>query len=291
MLPDKHSHVTERSFEGISTDYFTNSDDATKQANLNMQRRPYSSFSWFRSHTMKLGNLQTILSSKKISLGVLVFIACYILRRKQATLKRCVTFPCSLLCACLYCWYYFFYCWRQPCCETISLGEEVSGRPMAACICISGEPTSCCSTSSCRASMERLVKISCLCNWLLIDNPLLTNKQAVAIRNARTLIQALYSQLDELQWSNQNWYMYTSGRQMYHQSISSINIFGIILWNFVLLCFIMWSYMSLKRVLFAFDKCTSITATKQIYYTSLPITFYVERIDRYLEVFLNTTWI
>ncbi|KAI9185748.1 hypothetical protein LWI28_010321 [Acer negundo] len=91
MLPNKHTHVSERSSKGTNADYLPVGEDVTKQATLNLPRQSYPSFLWSRSSTLKFGNVRMVISTGKVSLGFLIFLAYYIFRRKQATLKRIAT--------------------------------------------------------------------------------------------------------------------------------------------------------------------------------------------------------
>ncbi|KAL5744149.1 hypothetical protein ACOSQ2_027265 [Xanthoceras sorbifolium] len=91
MRLDKHTHVSERSSKGRNNDYLPVGEDVKKKATFNSPRQSYPSLLWFRVSNLKFGNVRMVLSSGKISLGFLIFLTYYILRRKQATLKRIAT--------------------------------------------------------------------------------------------------------------------------------------------------------------------------------------------------------
>ncbi|KAJ9172293.1 hypothetical protein P3X46_015548 [Hevea brasiliensis] len=86
----KELNVSEGYSEVLKTNYLPNGENTTKQGILKLSRRIDPCFWWFRTINLKFGNLQLVITNGKIFLGCLMILVYYLLRRKQATLKRIV---------------------------------------------------------------------------------------------------------------------------------------------------------------------------------------------------------
>ncbi|XP_050382649.1 protein APEM9 [Argentina anserina] len=65
-------------------------DPAQNQAVLNLSKKLEPCFWWFRTFTLKFGNMRMVLSNGKITLGCLILLISYVLQRNRANLKRIV---------------------------------------------------------------------------------------------------------------------------------------------------------------------------------------------------------
>lgn len=96
----KEQYTSGRSPEALKTPYPSKGKTDTKEVILKLSQQRVSCFWWFRTVTLKFGNGQVLISNGKIVLGCLMILMYYILRRKQATVKRQVVL--SLLVLSLY---------------------------------------------------------------------------------------------------------------------------------------------------------------------------------------------
>lgn len=96
----KEQYTSGRSPEALKTPYPSKGNTDTKEVILKLSQQRVSCFWWFRTVTSKFGNGQLLISNGKIVLGCLMILMYYILRRKQATVKRQVVL--SLLVLSLY---------------------------------------------------------------------------------------------------------------------------------------------------------------------------------------------
>lgn len=74
--------------EALKTSYPSKEKKDMKQVILKLSQERVPCFWWFRTVTLKFGNGQLLISNGKIVLGCLVILMYYVLRRKQATVKR-----------------------------------------------------------------------------------------------------------------------------------------------------------------------------------------------------------
>ncbi|KAF7153872.1 hypothetical protein RHSIM_Rhsim01G0109900 [Rhododendron simsii] len=119
----KEQYTSRRSPEALKTPYPSKGNTDMKEVILKLSQQRVSCFWWFRTVTLKFGNGQVLISNGKIVLGCLMILMYYILRRKQATVKR------------------------QDSKKTSFVHEEGFSGLVAACIFLPSEPSSCCSTS------------------------------------------------------------------------------------------------------------------------------------------------
>ncbi|XP_058188471.1 protein APEM9 isoform X3 [Rhododendron vialii] len=84
----KEQYTSGRSPEALKTPYPSKGNTDTKEVILKLSQQRVSCFWWFRTVTLKFGNGQLLISNGKIVLGCLMILMYYILRRKQATVKR-----------------------------------------------------------------------------------------------------------------------------------------------------------------------------------------------------------
>lgn len=96
----KENYTSGRSPEALTTPYPSKGKTDTKEVILKLSQKRVSCFWWFRTVTLKFGNGQLLISNGRIVLGCLAILMYYILRRKQATVKRQVVL--SLLVLSLY---------------------------------------------------------------------------------------------------------------------------------------------------------------------------------------------
>ncbi|KAL5079894.1 hypothetical protein RYX36_008315 [Vicia faba] len=88
--PLKELHESRGSPEALKAKYADNKMYRSKGGGSKLSERIETCFWCFRSINLKFGNVEFIVPSGKIILGCLILFVCYVIKRKQATLKRTV---------------------------------------------------------------------------------------------------------------------------------------------------------------------------------------------------------
>ncbi|KAL3533216.1 hypothetical protein ACH5RR_006737 [Cinchona calisaya] len=96
LLVDKHGTESafleeqktyNKSSKNLESGYLANRETSVEETILKLSGQGAPCFWWFRTITLKFGNAKLVLSNGNIFLGCLLLVACYFVRRKQASLK------------------------------------------------------------------------------------------------------------------------------------------------------------------------------------------------------------
>ncbi|XP_058722327.1 protein APEM9 [Vicia villosa] len=86
----KELHDSRGSPEALKGKYADNKMYRSKDGRTKLSERIETCFWCFRSINLKFGNMEFVVPSGKIMLGCLILFVCYVIKRKQSTLKRTV---------------------------------------------------------------------------------------------------------------------------------------------------------------------------------------------------------
>lgn len=84
----KELHDSRGSPEALKGKYADNKMYRSKDGRSKLSERIETCFWCFRSIHLKFGNMEFVVPSGKIMLGCLILFVCYVIKRKQSTLKR-----------------------------------------------------------------------------------------------------------------------------------------------------------------------------------------------------------
>lgn len=84
----KELHESRGLPEALKGRYANNKMYRSKDGGSKLSERIETCFWCFRSINLKFGNAEFVVPSGKIILGCMILFVCYVIKRKQATLKR-----------------------------------------------------------------------------------------------------------------------------------------------------------------------------------------------------------